>query len=286
MSSGSKPAWRNVPPPPGAKPASAYTRFIPREELGEVASWRPGTIGGAAPGAPAAAGNGGAGPGSNARGTGAGAPQAPAEPSAAEWQARVQAARLAGYQDGYRDGLAALDNFKQQFATQATAQIGTLLDAFDHQLAQMDERLAETLARTALQLAREVVRGELATQPALVARVATEALGAVMLSAKHITVLAHPQDLPLIAEGAEETLAARGARVLADTGVERGGVRIESDVGRVDAGIATRWQQAAQSLAAGVAWRDDEAARPASDGGGPASASSFAEPGAAGEELS
>ena len=39
------------------------------------------------------------------------------------------------------------------------------------------------------------------------------ALGAVMLSAKHITVLAHPQDLPLIAAGAEETLAARGARV-------------------------------------------------------------------------
>jgi flagellar assembly protein FliH len=236
--SGAKNPFRNVPPAAGSKPANAYTRFIPREELGEVASWRPGSFG-----------------------TGSGLPEAPAsapaptpEPTAAEWHARVQAARQAGYQDGYRDGLAALENFKQQFAAQATAQVGTLLDAFDRQFAAMDERLAETLARTAVQLAREVVRNELVTHPALVARVAGEALGAVMLSAKHITVLAHPQDLPLIAAGAEETLAARGARLIADTGVERGGVRIESDVGRVDAGIARRWQQASEVLAADVSW--------------------------------
>jgi flagellar assembly protein FliH len=235
--SAAKNPFRNVPPPQGAKPQNAYTRFIPREELGEVASWRPGTFGGAPSGAADAAA----------------APPAP-EPNAAEWAARVQAARQAGYQDGYRDGLAALENFKQQFATQATAQVGTLLDAFDHQFAEMDERLAATLARTALQLAREVVRSELVTRPALVARVATEALGAVMLSAKHITVLAHPLDLPLIAEGAEEGLRARGARLIADTGVERGGVRIESDVGRVDAAIARRWKQAAEGLAPDVAW--------------------------------
>ena len=236
---GPRSPWRNVPPPSGTKPATAYTRFIPREELGEVASWRPGSFGG-----------------HGAEGTEApgAAPAAPPEPTAAEWQVRVQAARQAGYQDGYRDGMAALENFKQQFAAQATAQVGTLLDAFDRQLAAMDAKLAETLARTALHLAREVVRSELVVRPALVARVATEALGAVMLSAKHITVLAHPQDLPLIAEGAEEVLAARGARLVADAAVERGGVRIESDVGRVEADIARRWQQAAEALAPEVGW--------------------------------
>ena len=29
----------NVPPPEGTKPASPYTRFIPREELGPVQAW-------------------------------------------------------------------------------------------------------------------------------------------------------------------------------------------------------------------------------------------------------
>lgn len=245
-----KSPWRNVPPAPGAKPASAYTRFIPREELGEVESWRPGSFGGTA--SPEASGR-------------AAAPPPAPEPTAAEWQARAQAARQAGYQDGYRDGMAALENFKQQFAAQAMSQVGALLESFDRQLAAMDEKLAQTLARTAVQLAREVVRSELVTQPSLVANVATEALGAVMLSARHITVIANPQDLPLIAEGAEETLAARGARLVADTAVERGGVRIESDVGRVDAGIARRWQQAAEALAPEVPWAAPEPAETPSE---------------------
>jgi flagellar assembly protein FliH len=228
-----------------ARPASAYTRFIPREELGEVASWRPGTF---------AAGSDGARPAAAA------APKAPAaaaaEPSAADWQQRAQAARQSGYQDGYRDGLAALENFKQQFAAQATAQVGALLEAFDRQLSALDGQLAATLARAAVQLAREVVRSELAARPELVARVATEALAAVMLSARHITVHTHPLDLPLVAEGAEEALAARGARLVADAGIERGGVLVESDVGSVDAGIARRWRQAADGLAADVPWAE------------------------------
>lgn len=255
-----KSPWRNVPPAPGAKPATAYSRFIPREELGDVESWRPGSFGSVGGAEPSPGGNG------HGPHTGHGPQAAPPEPTADEWRARVQASRQAGYQDGYRDGMAALENFKQQFAAQATAQVGTLLDAFDRQLAAMDEQLARTLARTAVQLAREVVRGELVAQPALVARVATEALNAVMLSAKHITVLAHPQDLPLVAAGAEEALAARGARLVADAAVARGGVAIESDVGRVDAGIARRWQQAAEALAPEVGWfAPDDAAVDAGD---------------------
>lgn len=261
MSSDRRRTVRQVPPPHATKPTSAYTRFIPREELGEVASWRPGTLGGN--GTDHGTNHGtNHGPGNAGRRATDGQP-APtpnsAEPTAADWQLRTQAARQAGYQDGYRDGLAALENFKQQFAAQATAQVGGLLEAFDRQLSAMDERLASALARAAVQLAREVVRSELATRPELVARVAADAVAAVMLSAKHITVLAHPQDLPLIAEGAEETLAARGARLLADAAVERGGVRVESDVGSVDAGIERRWRQATEGLAADVAWNEGSA---------------------------
>lgn len=249
MSSSKNQAFRNVPPPPGAKPANAYTRFIPREELGEVASWRPGTFGGAVPGGPGGAGVAG-GPDRPS------AAHATAEPTPLEWQARVNAARQAGHDEGYRRGLADLESFKKQFAGEATAQVGALLEAFDQQLSALDARLADTLTRTALQLAREVVRSELATRPELVARVAAEAVGAVMLSAKHITIFTHPHDLPLVAEGAEETLAARGARLLADAEVARGGVRIESDVGRVDAGIARRWNDAVAACAADSARAD------------------------------
>ena len=236
----SKPTgFRNIPPPPGSKAGGAYTRFIPREELGDFASWQPGQFGGIGQG-----GSGAAAPSP---------PAAPAEPTPAEWLARVNAARQDGYQDGYRDGLVALENFKQSFAQQATAQIGSLLDAFDAQFDQIDAQVAQAVSGMAVQLAQQVLRTELRQRPELVAQVATEAVNAVMLSARHISVHVHPQDLPLVAEGAEEALSARGARLHADASVQRGGVLVQSDVGAIDARIAQRWAQAAAALGSTVA---------------------------------
>ncbi|MCE2910492.1 MAG: FliH/SctL family protein [Burkholderiaceae bacterium] len=228
-----KPGIRNVPPPPNSKAGTPYTRFIPREELGDFASWTPGSFGPS--------------PGSAADAARA-APEPPPEPTAAEWQARVAAARQAGYQDGYRDGLVALEEFKASFAQQATAQVGALLEAFDRQTERLDTRLADAVARTALQLARQVLRHELASSPTLVVAVATEAVNAVLLSARHVVVHVNPQDLPLVAEGASEALEARGARLVADAGLQRGDVLVDSDVGHTDARVETRWAQALAAL--------------------------------------
>jgi flagellar assembly protein FliH len=247
----SKPTgFRNVPAPPGSKAGTSYTRFIPREELGEFASWQPGSFGGAEGREPAGA---------------AATAAAEAEPTAAEWQAQVTAARQAGYQDGYRDGLVALENFKQSFAQQATSQIGALLDGFDAQFDKLDEQIARATAGLAMQLARQVLRTELRQNPGVVALVATEAVHAVMLSARHIAVHVHPLDLPLVAEGAEEALVARGARLQADSTVERGGVLVHSDVGAIDARIAARWAQAAAQLGSSEPFAEADDAQPSAE---------------------
>ena len=235
--------FRNVPAPQGSRSAASYQRFIPAEELGDFAAWTPNSLG---PEGSAVA----------AKSKAAAAP-VPA-PSAADWQARIVAARQAGYQEGYRDGLVALEGFKESFAQQATAQVGALLQAFDDQLGALDESIAGALAASAVQLARQVLRSELAVRPELVAKVAAEAVGAVMLSARQITVSVHPQDLPLVAEGAAEALELRGARLVASTTIARGGVLVQSDVGRVDARIAGRWAQAAAALGSTAALDGDE----------------------------
>jgi flagellar assembly protein FliH len=245
MSSSSSRGPRQVPPPPGSKAAasSPYTRFIPREELGDFAAWKPGTVFGQDGSASQQA-----------------APARAAEPKAPterEWLERIKAARHAGYADGYRDGLVALEGFKQTFASQATAQIGQLLASFDAELGRLEATIAESVAGTAIQLARQLLRSELATDPALVAAVATDAVNAVMLSARHITVHVHPLDLPLVADGAAEALEARGARLMAKPDIARGGVIVESDVGSVDARIATRWAQAAGALGSDEPWDED-----------------------------
>ncbi len=242
--------FRNVPAPQGSKAGTGQNRFIPREELQGFASWTPGSLGHPAAGA---AGMGAA----FAGGTAAPAPVPPPEPTAADWQARISAARQAGYQDGYRDGLVALEGFKQSFAQQATQQIGALLESFDQQMSLLDADVAVAVSATAVALARQVLRSELESRPQLVAEVAAQAVHAVMHSARHISVHVHPLDLPLVAEGAEEALTARGARLQADNSLARGGVLVQSDVGAVDARIASRWAQAAATLGSGLPWADE-----------------------------
>jgi len=173
---------------------------------------------------------------------------------AAETVRQVAAARAQGYQDGYRDGLVALDGFKQSYAAQTTAQVGVLMRSLDDALNGLQQDMARTLAISATHLARQIVRAELATRPELVARVAQEALDTLLLSARHITLRVHPDDHALVAQGAADVLAARGARLLGDASLARGGCLVESDIGVIDASLDARWRRAAAALGIDEGW--------------------------------
>ena len=284
---------RQVPPPPNSRGSVPYTRFIPREELQGFSAWTPDAFGGAPsfsqpvqPGSPLAPvwaavdGERPPGPPAPAWPAAAGFDRAAAtaaapaveialdvQPTLAELQADMQAemarqvaaARQQGYQDGYRDGLVALDSFKESFALQVSGQVTQVLASLDRELGQLEQQLAAGVARVATELARQVVRSELGQRPALVVQVAQEAVDTMLMSARHITVQVHPDDHALVAQGCAEALAARGARLLSHSAVPRGGCRVESDVGVIDARIATRWAQATQALGTGVVWDDHEA---------------------------
>jgi len=264
-----------VPPPPNSRAGTPYTRFIPREELQGFAAWTPESFGApsttsAQPGQPWAGTAQAGQTAPQATGTQvdpAPSPEAVAALSAlqaeltalhqAELKAQVAAARTQGYQDGYRDGLVALESFKQSFASQTSNQMGQVLAALDTELGALEQQMASSVARVATELARQVVRSELSVRPALVAQVAREAVNAVLMSARQITVLVNPDDHALVAAGCEEALAARGARLLAQPSVARGGCRVESDAGVIDARIGARWSQATHALGTRVCWDDD-----------------------------
>lgn len=242
MTNSSKHAAPQPPPAGAAKAApSAYSRFIPREELGDFAAWSPDSLHGALDGEPPAP-------------PAAAAANAPSPAT----QALLDAARSAGYQDGYRDGLVALDSFKQSFATQTSARIGQLVQDFGRQIDALEQDIARAIAQAAVLLARRVVRVELHSHPEQVAHAAQQAVDAVLLSARHIRVLVHPDDHALVEQGAAEALAARGARLLAQPDIERGGCVVESDLGQIDARIESRWRAAAAVLGSDVPWSDDE----------------------------
>ena len=242
-SSKSSSNFRQVPPPAGSKdrPANAYARFIPREELADFAAWTPGAFG---EGADPFGATSKPQPRAPQRPEPAAAPAAPPEPTAEQWQGRIEEARAQGYQQGYRDGLEALEAAKRQFAQQMSAQVGQLLSALDQQTQALDARMADTLVQTAVMLARQVVRSEVAQRPELIVQVAQDAIAAVILSARHLRLRLHPQDVALVEAGAAELLKARQVLLQADPTLSPGGCIVESDLGQVDARIEQRWAQA------------------------------------------
>jgi len=241
--------FKNVPPPEGGGKGSVYARFIPREELSSFEAWNPDALSGVAPR------------------SGTGAPAVDPVPPAEALAEQLRAARQSGYQDGYRDGLSALDGFKQTYAKQITAQLGRLMESHAAQLDGLQQQLAQSLAVCATSMARQVVRSELALRPELVAAVAQEAVDALLLSARHITVRVHPDDQPLVAQGAAEVLDARGARLISDASIARGGCRVDSDIASVDSTVPTRWRRAAAALGPAAEWSDqpEEGTEPPAD---------------------
>jgi len=239
MSSSKEPRdhFRNVPAPQGSGKANAYARFIPREELDGFAAWQPGTFG------------------SEQTPPEASKPETGAE-AEAQKAAQLQAARRAGYADGYRDGLAALEGFKATFTQQVSVQLGTLVDSFSAQLDALQSHMADAVARSATALARQVVRQELLTHPEHVASVARDAIEALLQNARHVRVRVNPDDLSLVAQGAADVLRARGAQLVADDAIARGGCEIDSDIGLVDATIEARWRRASAALGSELPWAD------------------------------
>ena len=241
MSSSKNGPSRPAPPPPnrGGEPAkpTSYGRFIPREELSSFAAWNIGSLDGAAPAD---------------KGVQRPAPPEPEPPSQEEVLAEATgAARKSGYQDGYRDGLVALEGFKQSYAQQVTAQVAALVTGLRAQFEQLEQGLAGQVAEVAIALARQVVRTELQTQPAAVAAVAQEALGAALMSAQQLALRLHPDDLALVRQHAGAALAERGARLVSDATLTRGGCVVETDVGVIDASVEARWRRATAALGRG-----------------------------------
>lgn len=268
MTSSDRRGPRQVPPPQGtgSRPGGSYTRFIPREELSGFSNWTPDVFVGLADEAQAA-------PAATTGPRRAAPPPVPAPtppepepvpgPTEEDWAQRVNEARQQGYQDGYRDGLEALDAARRQHLQQVSTQFAGLAAAFEEQLATLEQRMAEAVTATALTLARQVVRSELVQRPELVRQVAQEAIGAVVLSARHLRLRLHPEDLSLVAADDGEMLRSREVQLQPDPALARGGCIVESDLGRVDARIAQRWAQAVAVFGAELPLHDGDAAETA-----------------------
>ena len=173
------------------------------------------------------------------------APQAEASaPSGPSVDELVNEARQVGYQDGYRNGLAALESYKQtqaaQMAVYMNDHVGALAGDFHKRLDSLEQQLAGRIAGVALELARQVVRAELHQNPEVVVDVSEQALSALLTSARQIVLRLNPEDFSPSQGQLSDVMEARGARLVADPAITRGGCLVESDIAVVDATVEAR----------------------------------------------
>ena len=153
-----------------------------------------------------------------------------------------------GLQQGYSEGSQALDDFQSRKAADIARQMQDLVDGFRTEMAALQSQVASDLVSLAVDIARQVLRRELATDATSLLPVATEALRALGEGASQLEVRVHPDDAALLRNHLQAVPAARAWQLTEDTTQQRGGCRVEADTGVADASFEARWQAVMNAL--------------------------------------
>lgn len=156
-----------------------------------------------------------------------------------------QEGRQAGYEEGCR------------LAAAQAAKMADVAAAFAAETAELDQTLAQHTLDLALEVARQMLRGALAVRPELVLPVIQEAVRVLPGQGEQREVRLHPEDAAIARELIQDALAASGWKIADDAGIERGGCRVVTSHGEVDATVTTRWQRIAASLGRDGQWLAD-----------------------------
>jgi len=184
----------------------------------------------------------------------------------AEEAAKTNVAKQVGFSEGYAQGhaQATLEGERkiQQFiATQgqdAAKRFGELIASAQLQIAESEQTMAKGVLELACELARQVLRHELSSNPNALQPVIREALGMLAVDSKAALIRLHPTDLDILAEVLRQEFSYLSLTLVADTNITRGGCIVESAGAVVDATLQRRWSRVVASLGLESSWEVPE----------------------------
>lgn len=176
---------------------------------------------------------------------------------------KQEAEQTQGFQKGYGEGLKAghAEGFAAGEAAgaaegqQAARQLLSLAASVDKALTGIDEEIAEEILALALEVARQILRQEIAIKPETVVTVVREALN--QLPHQHAAINLHPDDAALVRKYAGDQFSHVGHRIHEDGRLQRGDVVIEASGGQIDATLGTRWRRIVEGLGSKTPWIDE-----------------------------
>ena len=175
-----------------------------------------------------------------------------ASPPQVDPEAELAALREAARAEGYAECMAA----GRVEGEQACGRMKQLAESFSSTLDNLDFRLAAMVLELALDVARQVVAGELAARPERILDVVNLALKQMAETNREARLLLNPEDAALVRPHLEQVLDKNRLRVVEDARIVRGGCLIETAQGDLDATLPARWRQIVQVLGSNKAWID------------------------------
>ncbi|WP_119967474.1 FliH/SctL family protein [Simplicispira lacusdiani] len=227
-----------------------YARFIPSEEVGDVTQWQFGAV-----------------DGSDA------VVEEPVEedPAALEMaeaarQAELQQAREEAFAQGEAQGHAQatlewqqrMDDYVAGQGQEAAQRLDALVRTLNASLGDLQQNMAQGVLELACEIARQVVRQELRSNPHALKPVVQEALGMLVTDGRPATVRLNPEDHALVGAALQQEVAAASLQWVADATVPPGGCLVEQAGTVVDGSLEKRWERAIAPLGLASAWQENE----------------------------
>ena len=221
-----------------------YARFIPGEEIDAVEQWQFGAIDTAAQLLAA---------------------QVKAR-EVQEVEIQLESDRQQAFKDGFTAGMehgkqqaqAELQLQMQAFisnqAQEAADKLTALFESAQRELQVAEQAMAQGVLALSCELARQVLRHELAVNTEVVMPVLAEAIGLLGAEFKIAVVKMNPLDIAALGEQIQADFAGLNVSLRADPDVLQGGCLLESAGTVIDGTVQKRWQRAVATLGLSSNW--------------------------------
>ena len=230
-----------------APKTSPHSRFIPREEIGQVAAWHFSAIGGVTEPAPLAE-----------------EPDTETADMIAMHHAMHEAREQAfaeGYAQGHETGAQevreALEATTLKHNKDLAERIGQVLKTMAEDLLDKEQDMARQILELSCEIARQVVRQEIRTNPRLLRPVIGEALETIVDDGLPVSVHMHPDDLARMHDALTETLGENAPDFVGDASISPGGCIVHSPTTTVNATVEKRWARAVGNLGLSIEWASE-----------------------------
>jgi flagellar assembly protein FliH len=225
-----------------------YTRFIPGEEIGDIAQWQFNAVDTSA---------------LRAREQARALEEALAqEKHAHSHQEGYAAGYAAGFEQGHAqatlEGQRQINAYVNEQGQAAGERFAQVFLAAQRQLDAADQAIASGVLEIVCALARQVIRQELSINPKALQPVVREAIDMLVADNKGALVRLNPQDVAVLHDGVHSEFPDLALKLVADAAVAPGGCLVEAAGTVIDGGLEKRWLRAIANLGLTTPWEVPE----------------------------